>query len=230
MPVSRVIAFLFAVTCLHQLADANEGLQATANKNIDFSGAWERNYVRSDDIQRKLQSLVREIRRDAERRARSGMQQNRPSAVATENMARDSISSMVALAQMADLVTRSLVLEIEQDRASIRIGREDTFALRCNFHGGAAVSEENPLGRELCGWDQHQLVFHLYLPEGLNIQHRLTLGPAGRKLNIATTVVSRQVSQPFTVNRVFSRFEAGSQGIRCEETITRGKVCTTVRR
>jgi len=71
------------------------------------------------------------------------------------------------------------------------------------------------------------LVFKIYLPEGLSIQHVMTLGASGRKLNVATTVVSDQVSYPFTLNRVYNRFVPGNSGFSCKMTLTKGRVCTT---
>ncbi len=49
----------------------------------------------------------------------------------------------------------------------------------------------------------------------------------GQKLNIATTMVTDQVSFPFLLNRVYNRFEPGESGYKCEVTLTRGTVCTT---
>jgi len=221
--VIATLCSLYGAPCV-----AAEGLQATRNKNIDFSGAWEKDFSKSDDIQQQLRGLVRDIRRVAERRAKAGMDRGPGAGLVVGDNTKDSVPSIIGLAKMADLVTQSQVLEIEHSRAAVTIKRESAFALGCTFHDGESVAVENPLGREICGWDEHQLVFNLYLPEGLTIQHRLTLGPAGRRLNVATTVLSDQVSRPFTINRVYNRFEPGSQGIRCEHTITRGKVCTTV--
>jgi hypothetical protein len=128
---------------------------------------------------------------------------------------------------MAELITRSSLLEIEQADQWIRVKREETFALSCEFHPGQLHSVETPFGTEVCGWEAHQLVFRILLPEGLSIQHVMTLGPQGQRLNIATTVVSDQVSYPFTLNRVFNRFVPGSRGYRCKQTLSRGRVCTT---
>ncbi len=86
---------------------------------------------------------------------------------------------------------------------------------------------ETPLGSEVCGWDVHQLVFRILLPEGLSIQHRMTLAEDGERINIATTVVSDQVSYPFTLNRVYNRFEPAEAGYTCTQTFSRGRVCTT---
>ncbi len=41
---------------------------------MDFSGSWEMDYSQSDNIQTKLDSMVRELRRQAERRSQGGNQ------------------------------------------------------------------------------------------------------------------------------------------------------------
>ncbi|PLW82719.1 hypothetical protein CWI75_09080 [Kineobactrum sediminis] len=193
---------------------------------MDFSGTWALDYGQSDNIQTRLNGMVRELQRQAERRAQNGDTRG-PGANLTIGNGTDSGSSIIGLARMSDLVTRSQLLDIDQDPQKIRVRREDNFALACDFHDGKPVLVETPLGREQCGWEGHQLAFIIALPEGLSIRHRLTLGPDGEWLNIATTVVSDRVSSPFTLNRVYRRMESGAAGYSCRQTLTRGKVCTT---
>jgi hypothetical protein len=128
---------------------------------------------------------------------------------------------------MADMITQSSLLEIEQDTHKIRVKREADSDLTCEFYAGQMRAVETPFGTEICGWKGHQFVFKLVLPGGLKIQHVMTKGANGQKLNIATTVVSDQVSFPFTLNRVYHRFVPGDSGYHCEMTLTRGRVCTT---
>jgi len=186
-------------------------------------------YGQSDNIQTKLDTLVRELRRDAERRARSSgsMNQAPGAGIVVGSSGANSGASIIGLAQMSELITRSPLLRIKQDEERISVKREETFALSCEFHSGEFHTVETPFGTETCGWNAHQLVFRILLPEGLSIQHVMTLGPEGERLNIATTVVSDQVSYPFTLNRVYNRFVPGSSGFRCTQTLTRGRVCTT---
>jgi len=129
--------------------------------------------------------------------------------------------------RFADMITQTPLLEIEQDERSIRIRREDDSDLTCEFHLGELHVVETPFGKEACGWQGHQLVFRLLLPDGLRIQHVLTAGANGQKLNVATTVATDQVTRPFTLNRVYDRFVPGENGFSCEMTLTRGNVCTT---
>ncbi|MEQ9463079.1 MAG: hypothetical protein RJQ10_05430 [Haliea sp.] len=230
--MKKPCAMILATFLLLLLAacSSQEQRQPTANRvGVDFSGSWSLDYGQSDNIQVRLNGLVRELQRQAERRAQAGGGELRGpgAALMVGNAGTDSGASIVGLAQMADLVTRSQLLEVEQDPSQIRVRREGDFALDCDFHDGRPTVVETPLGSEFCGWDGHQLLFVLSLPEGLAIRHRLTLGPDGQMLNIATTVSSDRVSSPFTLNRVYRRMDPEAHGFSCEQTLTRGKVCTT---
>jgi hypothetical protein len=201
-------------------------LQNRNVKSVDFSGFWEMDYGESDNIQLEINRLVREMRRRAEQRARNGGD-SRGGGISMGAGGYNSGPSIIGLAEMADMITQSQLLEVEQGEQEVSIKREDSFALSCEFYGDYFQSVETPFGKETCGWDSHQLLFRILLPEGLSIQHRFTMGPSGARLNVATTVVSDRVSTPFTLNRVYTRYEPGATGISCEITLTRGKVCTT---
>lgn len=204
---------------------APKALQGGNVQAVDFSGSWELDYAQSDNIQAEFGSLVRDVRRQAERR-QGNMHQGAGGSLVIGSGA-NSGESVVGLARMADMITQSPLLEVEQGEHDIKVKREENFALRCQFHQGQLQTVETPFGTETCGWNGHQLVFRVVLPDGLSIQHVMTRGASGEKLNIATTVVSDQVSYPFTLNRVYNRFEPGSGGFRCIMTLTRGRVCTT---
>ena len=191
---------------------------------VDFSGAWEVDYSQSENIRESLDVLLRELQRQAERQAR-GMQQGGGSLSVNAN----SGASLYALARMAEIVTEPQLLDISQSETEITVKREGSFALQCEFHAGKLHTLESSLGSEICGWDDHQLVFQIFLPDGLAIYHRMTLEPQGERLQIATTLRSSQVSWPFTIDRVYRRYDPNSTGIRCKQTLTKGKVCTTER-
>ncbi len=202
-------------------------LQGANAQAVNFSGSWELDYSQSDNSQEKLDSVVRELNREAERRAQGNMPQGPVSGINLGGAGANSGSAILGLARMADMITQSPLLEITQDEHKILVKREEDFALSCEFYAGAYRTVETPFGIEACGWNAHQLVFKLRLPEGLSIVHVMTLGAAGQKLNIATTVVSDQVSFPFTLNRVYNRFQPGESGFKCQETLTKGRVCST---
>ena len=223
---ARLLSLLFIAGLVLTGCSQPRTPEATATDTVDFSGSWELDYGQSDNLQAELNRLLRELQRQAERQDRR-YQQGGAGSLSVGAAGANSGESIIGLARMADLVTRSQLLHIEQDEHNIAVKREETFALTCEFYPGQLHRVEKPFGKEICGWSGHQLVFRLLLPEGLTIQHRMTLGPEGRRLNIATTVISDQVSYPFTLNRVFNRFVPGQRGYRCTQTLSRGRVCTT---
>jgi hypothetical protein len=193
---------------------------------VDFTGFWELDYSQSDNIQVNLNALVRGLRQP---RSQAGgvYQQAGGTMVIGGPGTTNSGASIIGLAQMAELITQSQLLEIEQNEYKIKVKRELDFALTCEFYPGQYHTVETPLGKEICGWDRHQLIFKTLLPEGLTIQHVMSLGPDGQRLNIATTVISDRVTSPFTVNRVYARYQPQDNGYSCKMTISRGRVCTT---
>jgi hypothetical protein len=206
-------------------ACATEGVRqpvAGAPAGPDFGGAWELDIAQSDNLQARLQVLVRDLQRAAERRAQ-GLG-DRPAASGGLGARGEAI---VGLARLADYVSQSQLLDVKHNAAEIDVRRERDFTLHCEFHDRGGYSTANALGRELCGWDGHQLLFHVFLPDGVRVQYRLSLAPEGQRLHIATTVASASVPRPFTLNRVYNRYDPGSDGIRCEQTLSRGRVCTT---
>lgn len=191
---------------------------------IDFSGAWEVDYSQSENIRDVYDRMAREFMREMERR-QSSMNQSGGASIGASIYG--SGEGLYALARLAELITDYQLLKIAQTGQEITVEREGTFALYCEFDGAGVYTRDDPMGREVCGWDGHQLVFQAYLPDGIAIYHRFTLGPNGKRINVATTVRSGQVSYPFTLNRVYNRYDPNSSGIRCKQTLTRGRVCTT---
>lgn len=220
-----VVAMLNA--CGSSPAPERPVLQGENSRAVDFSGSWELDYAQSDNLQDKVNSLARELNREAERLARGGMQQGPVGGALVSGYGAASGEAILGMVRMADLVTQSPLLQIQQSTNDIRVRREGDFDLTCEFYPGELSTVETPFGIEICGWKAHQLVFRLLLPDGLRIQHVMTMGAAGQKLQIATTVSTDQVSFPFSLNRVYNRFEPGESGYKCEVTLTRGTVCST---
>ncbi len=222
-----MLALLIA-GCASTSVEKKRPLQRENLKAVNFSGSWEMDYSLSDSAQEKLDVLARDLTRQAQRRAQSeGRRRPSGGEVMRNSAGPNSSSSVLGLVRITDLITQSPLLEIDQDRYKISVEREEDFSWTCEFYPGEMHMVETPFGTELCGWNGHQLVFELRLPEGLSIQHIITMGAAGQKLLVATTVVSSQVSFPFSLNRVYNRFERGESGFECQETLTRGRVCTT---
>ncbi len=200
---------------------------AEPGHTVDFSGSWEMDYGRSDKLDDRLRSIFKELQRQAERQTRTSGSDR--SSRNTTGSSSDGLSSLLAgiipLARLADYITTSQILEIEQSDTDIRVEREDTFTLNCNFTSETAEAVKDNSGGELCGWDEHQLVFVIALTDGTHINHRLTLAPDGQQLHIATTV-SRSSRSAFTLNRVYYRFDPLAPDYQCEFTLSRGNVCT----
>jgi hypothetical protein len=231
---NRYNALLLSLLCLVMAACSSppQSSRAVVNQTdraVNFSGFWELDYSQSDNIQANLNALVRDVRQQTQQRAQgTGVyQQAGPGMIIGGPGDTNSGASIIGLAQMADLVTQSQLLEVTQDEYKIRVKREGDYALSCEFYPGQYHTVETPLGREICGWEQHQLVFKTMLPEGLTIQQVLSLAPDGQRLNIATTVISDRVTAPFTVNRVYVQYVPQDDGYSCKMTISKGRVCTT---
>lgn len=201
-------------------------LEAENRPDIDFSGNWELDFQLSDDLNDKLELEYLLARRSAEL-ARN--EPNRSIGGPRLNVGRvdRSLRSLIDLGRFTDMITRSNELDITHLDDRIIINRVDDYPLECRFHPGLARSDSEALGTELCGWDQHQLIFLVVLDDGLRVRHRLTLSPESDHINIATTVTAGSGS-PFTLNRVFSRFEPLDDQSHCVETLARKRVCTRV--
>jgi hypothetical protein len=221
-PLSTLTALLAACVILLACAGDPQTRPAQVGTSVDFTGSWEADYSRSETVVEQYQAMMNQLQREAQRRARQGG--NQP---AVGVYAMGSGADLYALARMAEIITESQLLEIRQEENEITVKREGNFALHCEFYPGQLHRVETPLGDEICGWDGHQLVFSIALPEGLGIRHRLTLDSRGERLQIATTVTSSQSPYPFTVDKVYRRFDPTADGITCRQTLSRGRVCTT---
>jgi hypothetical protein len=189
---------------------------------VDLTGSWEMNYGRSDKVEERLRSIAREFQRQQERRERMGS--NRPTLDAGDS-SRRAFNSLLATARLADMITRSQVVDINQKSKSIQVHRDENFSLNCEIGAAVSAMERDSLGIESCRWEGKDLLYMIQLPDGLGIRHRLTLAPEGDQLRIATTVVASN-STPFTLNRFYYRFEPPEEVSHCKFTLSKGKVCT----
>ena len=218
------------VTALVTACASEQQAPATGNPSLvlptplvrDFSGHWEMDYGRSDNVDQKLRSLYRELQRQNERLAR-GDQRAR---IVSQELQTANFRQVVDMARLADMITDSQVLEIDQSVEDIEIRRENNFTLTCVFNGGRPALVIDELGSEICGWDAHQLLFRIALPDGLDIQHRVSMSDDHQRLHVATTVDRRGVA-PFTINRFYFRFEPLPENYECEYTLSRGNICQT---
>ena len=187
---------------------------------VDMSGHWELDYGRSDNLQARFNAMLRDLHRQQARAAAA----ERSAGTVVLGSAQE---SLLGLAQMAELITQSQLLQIDQSRVAIRVEREGNFALSCDYAVDEPRFQDYGVGSETCFWDGRQLVFQIRLPEGLDIVHRLSVADNGQTLGIVTALYSSRVSAPFSLRRIYRRYQPGSRGYTCIETLSRGRVCTT---
>lgn len=193
----------------------------------DFSGAWEKDFTRSDSWETELDRLIR-IREEAlerQRRQSSGDIGIRQGPALGGGGGRRGAANMVNLARLAEYISRQTTLQIDQTRFEVRIEREGDAALICGIEDGAITSFSSEHGTEICGWDRQQLIFQLRLPDELFITYRFTLSSDRQMLNLLLSISSRG-SDPFTLRQAYNRYNAPADDFNCIQTLSRGRVCS----
>ena len=186
----------------------------------NFSGSWQRNYARDDEVNAVLRDAYNKL-------IRTVPDERRPAGSGTDPSASKQMGSLLALARLAELITRPDALTISQTEHEISIARKDDFAMLCAFYEGVAKAIENDNGTEICGWDGSQLVSNLVLQGGLQVTHRFTISTDGQQMRVVTTVSSTTSRIPFTLRRFYSKFERPTSGFNCIETFSMKRVCST---
>lgn len=213
---AAALCFLLA-GCSNQPAINNSTRSFAGGMPADLSGSWERDYSRSDDAQAVLNSMLRRMSRPA---PDTGYPGNTPYPTPDP-------SKLVALAQLAEMITRPDVLTISQTEYEVSIARKDDFSMLCEFYDGYAKRTVSEYGAEVCNWNGRQLESHLILPDGLLISHRFTMSADGQNLHVSTTVSSGATRTPFTLNRVYMKFDPPESDFNCVETLSMKRVCST---
>ena len=191
---------------------------------VDMSGNWEKDYQLSDDFETEFNLYMFDI----QRRLNPQSENINRSTTFGSGAAVGNRDSVIGLARFTEEITRMPLLQIEQDRARMRIKREDDFALLCEFFNRQTSVTQTPFGTEECGWNGEQLLFMLNLTDGLRIFYQVTLSPNGQQLNITTTVSSATVSTPLTISNYYRRYDIPESDIDCILTLTRNNVCRRV--
>jgi hypothetical protein len=208
---------LCIAACASQPAFDDATRSYAGSMPVDLSGSWERDYSRSDDAQAVLNSMLRRMTRPPPDAAYPG---NTPYPT-------PDLSKVVALAQLAEMITRPDVLTITQNDNEISIARKDDFSMLCQFYDGHAKRTVSDYGTEVCNWNGQQLESHLILPDDLLISHRFTISADGQNLHVSTTVTSGATRTPFTLNRVYMKFDPPASDFNCVETLSMKRVCST---
>ena len=198
---------------------------------LDFGGVWEKDYRRSDNWQ---DELTRKMRLRQEAAARQG---GNPGAAARVSVPPISIgninlnggrgrgASIVDLARLAEYISRQTTLRIDQTRDEIRIERRGDSSLVCGTGWQVVQTFTSSYGVEACGWDGQQLVFQTMLPDDLIVVHRFSVSSDGLLLNLITSVISKG-SESFDLRQAFNRYDAPRAEFDCEQTLSRGRVCS----
>jgi hypothetical protein len=183
----------------------------------DFSGYWQRNYARDEDVNGALDAAYRKLERS--------LPQGGPQGAPAGPSSRD-VDSLVALARLAELITRPDEIAISQTDNEITVQRKDDFTMLCAFYDGAAKATLNSYGQEVCGWAGKDLINQLTLPGGLQITHRFTVSGDRKELRIFTTIASGTSRVPFTINRFYKRYDRLPPDFHCIETLSMKRVCS----
>ena len=198
---------------------------------LDFGGFWEKDYRRSDNWQ---DELTRKMRLRQEAAARQG---GNPGAAARVSVPPISIgninfnggrgrgASIVDLARLAEYISRQTTLRIDQTRDEIRIERRGDSSLVCGTGWQVVQTFTSSYGVEACGWDGQQLVFQTMLPDDLIVVHRFSVSSDGLLLNLITSVINKG-SESFDLRQAFNRYDAPRAEFDCEQTLSRGRVCS----
>jgi hypothetical protein len=214
-----LLPFVLAA-CAEQPVIEPPVLQYEGEMPADFSGSWQRDYLRGDEVDAVLRNSYHEL-------SRRISDPQLPRGAVPQGPSQKDVDSLVALARLAELITRPDVLTIVQDAYEIRVDRKDDFSMQCAFFDGVASGIESPHGTEICGWDGKQLVSNLVLPGGLQVTHRFTISSDSRQLRVVTTLASSTSRVPFTLRRFYTRFERPPPNYNCIETLSMKRVCST---
>lgn len=226
----RIPAFLALIVAIAGCSSQEPLIDTTTPSFVgampaDFSGSWERDYSRGEDVQGALNTLFRQRSQQVQR------QQQYPSSPhmgsAQRGISAREGNALLALARLVEEITRPDVLQISQDEFEIRVARKDDFAMSCSFFEGVAQGTNTPYGTEVCSWDGNSLVSYLVLPDGLQISHRFTMSRDGAYLRVITTATSGATRTPFTLHRYYIKFEAPASAFNCIETLSMKRVCST---
>lgn len=211
---------LLLAACSQQPVIDNEMMHFSGAMPADFGGSWERNYARDDDVNAVLRAAYYKL-------SQTSADQRYSMRPGTAMASSRELSSVHALARLAELITRPDVLTISQDAFEISVARKGDFAMTCAFYDGVAKGIDSVYGTEICGWDGKQLVSNLVLPDGLQITHRFTISADGEQLRVVTTVSSSTSRIPFTLRRFYSKFDRPRSFFNCIETLSMKRVCST---
>ncbi|MEX0618640.1 MAG: hypothetical protein WDZ76_05050 [Pseudohongiellaceae bacterium] len=203
-------------------ADNIEILDLDRTLRPDFSGAWEKDFNRSDRWDQELTRQIEQMQRLLQSQSRGG---GAAVGSAINLGGQGGGGNIVDLARLAEFISRQTTMQIRQTDSQVIIEREGEAALVCGTQLDAMETFTSPFGSEICGWDRRQLLFRITLPEGTGILHRFSVSDDKQWLNVATQI-SRGSSTPFNLIQIFYRYDAPPESYSCRQTLSRGNVCS----
>ena len=218
--VTTLVLSLLVTGCSQQPVINEEMKHFEGDMPADLSGSWQRNYLRDDSVNAVLNDAYNRLIRRTPDPAFPG----RP--VPAGPSSKD-VNALIALADLAELITRPDSLTISQNEYEIRVDRKDDYSMLCSFYDGVEKGTESTYGVENCGWNGKQLVSHLMLPNGLQITHRFDMSVDYRQLRVETTVSSSTSKVPLTLKRFYKKFRRPAPRYECIETLSMKRVCST---
>jgi hypothetical protein len=221
---NTIVLCLLVAACSQQVAGDKTVRSYQGEVATNLSGSWQRDYSRGDDVNNVVNYLFRELQRS---RADPRLANDPRYGSVGPSISQQDVTEILAIAQLADTITRPDVLTISQTTHDISIERKDDFTIFCEFYNGMSQGPETEYGSEICGWDDHQFVSRLILPDGLRVTHRFTMGTGGKNLHVATTVSSKGANLPVTLNRFYALFDVPESDFNCIETLSMKRVCST---
>ena len=221
---STVALCLVIAACTQQPTRVTAVSSDQSSMPANLSGLWGRDYFRGDDVNEALNRWFQRLRRGTPDLRPAGLPElDNAGTIASSQ----DVNSILALARLADEITRPRYFTISQTEHEISVERENDFDISCEFYDGVAQGAKTPYGEEICGWAGDQFISRLILPGGLLVSHRFTVAPEGDELHVATTVSSRNTGMSFTLSRFYIKYEPSSPLFTCVDTLSRNRVCTT---
>ena len=213
-----VLLCLAVAACSDKPVINDDMLRVDGPLPADFSGTWERNWARGNDVNGAFTIAYQQLARTTPDR------QFDPNTGGSMPSQKD-VNDLVAIARLAEMITRPDLLTISQSDHEIRIERKDEYALQCSFYNGQSQALDSVFGTEICGWDGANLVSNLVLPDNLQITYRFTVSEDRKDLRVMTTVSSRTTRVPVTIIHFYSRFDRLPPDYNCIETLSMKRVC-----
>lgn len=221
-PWTLLVVCLLVAACSQQPARVSTPRVYEDTMPADLSGSWERDYWRGDDVNRALDLWFRRLSRANSNQGFAGYSSLDNGAVFSSRY----VNSIMALARLADAITRFRYFSISQTEHEITVEREDDFNIYCEFFEGVAEGAATDYGAEICGWSDDQFVSRLLLPDGLRVNHRFTVADDSQNLHISTTVSSNNTGLSFTLGRFYTKYQPSPSQFDCIDTLSRNRVCT----